>query len=207
MASTMQETLKRLLEKFCPRCNAEYFEDFNNEHICGYPAAAAITSDIPRPAHQHTAITVDPSMLSLVCTPEPPGSPPILQQPTPPPSPETGAHSKPRRQYACCWSKCCKTFPSEKDRIRHERTHDKNTSARLGTYRCICGKTDSRRDNHRRHVETCRSVYSTTGSFVCAKGCRHATAQDHLDHLTDTVHGCASFFNISRKSLLVPEAP
>lgn len=92
------------------------------------------------------------------------------------PSPARAAPSTSR--FACQEADCLLQFSSQKDLDRHfESVHGTD----LVKFRCVCGKLDSRKDNHDRHVRKCR--LPKQDSYRCRCGSTSDRATAHLDHV------------------------
>lgn len=82
-------------------------------------------------------------------------------------------------RFACQEVDCPLQFSSQKDLDRHfESVHG---VADLAKFQCACGKLDPRKDNHGRHVRTCRRSRPT--SFRCRCGTTSERAKAHLKHI------------------------
>ncbi|KAM0812039.1 putative Xylose isomerase-like TIM barrel domain-containing protein [Seiridium cardinale] len=80
-----------------------------------------------------------------------------------------------------------KTFATERDLSRHYyKTGIHPTINQHGCFICRCGKKSLRKDNHVRHVRTCKLLRGS--GYSCAK-CGDTTPdkQGHLDHLAGCV--------------------
>ncbi|KAK4223492.1 hypothetical protein QBC38DRAFT_487641 [Podospora fimiseda] len=78
----------------------------------------------------------------------------------------------PRRRLSCCG----KDFHSPRDLDRHFNSF--HGSERL---KCRCGKLNSRKDNHKRHVSKCR--LPTVTSYRCSCGREDHIKDKHLSHI------------------------
>ena len=84
---------------------------------------------------------------------------------------------KPRPRFACQHGQCTRAFRSQKDLGRHlDSVHRKSAA-----FRCRCGKTFPRKDNHDRHVRGCRKEPVT--SFRCRCGSEADMIVGHLEHI------------------------
>ena len=96
-------------------------------------------------------------------------------------SPASNGSAKPFGCFDCEWS-----FQQRKDLIRHVKTVHFTDANHV--WRCICGKQQRRKDNHRRHVRNCTRgppPDDYVWAYVCA--CLHQCAhdQEHLRHLDE----------------------
>ncbi|KAI0537497.1 hypothetical protein GGR58DRAFT_527377 [Xylaria digitata] len=103
---------------------------------------------------------------------------------TPSRSPTTGS------PYRCQFQACNKVFPNNRELQRHckSRKHaqhlwDDCSTASASSFRCACGKFDTRRDNHERHVKICQN--EATGQYRCDKGHTRSDKEEWLAHLQD----------------------
>ncbi|KAI1455157.1 hypothetical protein F4805DRAFT_437026 [Annulohypoxylon moriforme] len=106
--------------------------------------------------------------------------PPLLPPPT----------RSPKRSSRRIKCQCGKAFTKNNDLKRHrESVH----STHGPKYRCICGHAQPRKDNHRRHVNTCENPLKHP-SYRCKCAAEHVDEQVHLDHVRqcrETFYGCA----------------
>ncbi|KAK4463245.1 hypothetical protein QBC42DRAFT_70499 [Cladorrhinum samala] len=122
---------------------------------------------------------------------------PAVQTPTRPPigshdgvqSPTNSSPSGSRR-FQCGVPGCGQEFGSPKDLSRHEDSvHASNGDA--DHFRCQCGKTHARKDNHDRHARGCR--LPKTSTYRCRCGRETPSVTDHLAHAGgwSSVLGCS----------------
>lgn len=84
---------------------------------------------------------------------------------------------KAKFRLLCDQVHCRRSFPSRKDLDRHiDSVHTKSTA-----FQCQCSKVDTRKDNHDRHVRTCRRP--VLASFRCRCGTEASTGVEHLAHI------------------------
>ncbi|KAI0503140.1 hypothetical protein F5B22DRAFT_630567 [Xylaria bambusicola] len=90
--------------------------------------------------------------------------------------------------YRCEAQTCGKTFANNRELQRHYLSckqgqevlgHSLTTS--LLAFRCACGKSHSRRDNHKEHVRKCQR--EATGEYRCEKGHTRSDKKQWLAHL------------------------
>ncbi|KAK9783805.1 putative 2-dehydropantoate 2-reductase [Seiridium cardinale] len=93
----------------------------------------------------------------------------------------------PREGCKCLMGCIDKTFATERDLSRHYyKTGIHPTINQHGCFICRCGKKSLRKDNHVRHVRTCKPVRGS--GYSCAKcGDMTPDKQGHLDHLAGCV--------------------
>ncbi|OTA92309.1 hypothetical protein M434DRAFT_31976 [Hypoxylon sp. CO27-5] len=83
-----------------------------------------------------------------------------------------------RNSPHCC-DICKKVFTKNNDLIRHqESVHSRGGP----TYRCICGYSQIRKDNYKRHVESCKKE-DILSSYSCKCTKEHNDKSVHLDHV------------------------
>ncbi|KAI0097360.1 hypothetical protein GGR51DRAFT_470229 [Nemania sp. FL0031] len=75
----------------------------------------------------------------------------------------------------------------EKDIVRHTRSKHSQPSDRV--FQCRCGKTDCRKDNHKRHVRSCNKRSSIGKPYICECGAWYPNLEKYLDGLHG--QGCA----------------
>lgn len=80
---------------------------------------------------------------------------------------------------------CGRAFLHRRDLLRHERSV--HSGAGCPRYRCMCGKLDTRKDNHQRHVGHCSGEYKN--HYTCACGDQCVELDDHLLHVKQCRHG------------------
>ncbi|KAI0438949.1 hypothetical protein F4803DRAFT_71887 [Xylaria telfairii] len=79
-------------------------------------------------------------------------------------------------------------FSTPREYNRHQRTAKNHRSEGSRYYRCACGKTEiaGRRDNYRRHIESCK--FARVNPYVCRCGKESTAQHEHKAHLRDCVH-------------------
>ncbi|KAI3324797.1 hypothetical protein HD806DRAFT_493647 [Xylariaceae sp. AK1471] len=106
-----------------------------------------------------------------------------LPSPPSPPSPPSATNTKittvSLRQHHC--NSCSISFELRKDLKRHRNTV--HATGNEPAYSCRCGKNDNRKDNHRRHVHSCKRG-PCQPHYSCKCGVIHAEKQLYLDHVT-----------------------
>ncbi|XDG05503.1 hypothetical protein ABKA04_005118 [Annulohypoxylon sp. FPYF3050] len=94
---------------------------------------------------------------------------------------QSTAVNDPDRRYYCALCNWKHSYVHRKDLYRHFKTHH----AAKGdlAYICACGKVGRRKDNHSRHVKSCRDVNRNRlyKCGVCGKG--HPDKTGHLKHI------------------------
>ncbi|KAI1735288.1 hypothetical protein F4680DRAFT_470182 [Xylaria scruposa] len=83
------------------------------------------------------------------------------------------AHAK---RFAC--EKCNHPFGSAKDLKRHKKSKHRTDSSPV--FKCRCGKTDPRKDNHKRHVMKCGGDPQYGSLYTCICGTRYANFGEYL---------------------------
>ena len=82
-------------------------------------------------------------------------------------------HMAEKHRYSCNFAGCEETFPSIYKRNRHYTTEkhkaERDLSSRVVIYRCHCGKDDERKDNHKRHLKSCKKTNATLYQCKCGK--------------------------------------
>lgn len=81
-------------------------------------------------------------------------------------------------RFVCQEERCSRSFGSQKDLDRHRDSVHGSSGADV--FRCRCGKTEARKDNHDRHVRKCR--LPTVAPFCCRCGREAERVADHLEH-------------------------
>ena len=77
-------------------------------------------------------------------------------------------HQNDEHRFRCEKAGCEQVFTNKRGRDRHYKTRahaaerDSNP-----TYRCRCGKSDTRKDNHRRHLNSCKKDFMTPYQCLC----------------------------------------
>ncbi|GAW20951.1 hypothetical protein ANO14919_104640 [Xylariales sp. No.14919] len=83
------------------------------------------------------------------------------------------------RPHSC--NTCPTAFKHRKDLNRHMDTV--HATGQELVYRCSCGKTDIRKDNHRRHVGTCTKKRSDC-PYICKCLSRYKDEEEYLSHIS-----------------------
>ncbi|KAI1121394.1 hypothetical protein F5Y10DRAFT_272143 [Nemania abortiva] len=84
------------------------------------------------------------------------------------------------RQFPC--TMCPNSFKYRKDLNRHLDTVHKTLDDPV--YRCRCGKTDTRKDNCRRHVRNCKGKHPDR-YFICKCGSTFTVKEEYIAHFAD----------------------
>jgi hypothetical protein len=84
-------------------------------------------------------------------------------------------------QFMCEVSSCAAVFASMKDLDRHVYSVHERDPAKH--FRCLCGKTNPRKDNHERHVRNCRNS-RVHPYFRCTCGHSVTDKLHHLNHVS-----------------------
>ncbi|KAI1129491.1 hypothetical protein F5Y10DRAFT_290876 [Nemania abortiva] len=82
------------------------------------------------------------------------------------------------KRFTC--GECGSQFEYKKDLERHVKSKHRRDGD--STYKCRCGKTDPRKDNHRRHVKKCKNRYLIGNSYTCVCGGEYANPDEYLGH-------------------------
>ncbi|KAI1261024.1 hypothetical protein F5Y18DRAFT_431569 [Xylariaceae sp. FL1019] len=100
-------------------------------------------------------------------------------QPSPP---VTHCSDLSERQYQCPEPPCSSAFKHKKDLARHLKSK-KHATGHETVYGCRCGKEDTRKDNHLRHVHFCEKPPSPGAQYVCT--CQSSTClkEEHVEHV------------------------
>lgn len=112
-------------------------------------------------------------------------------------SSSSSTKGKQQRNYPCQRGGCISAFTSDKDRSRHEASHDGPAAAK---YRCICGTKTLRRDNHMQHVHKCARKHPQGSTYKCVMGHEYARKADYIAHLADREAGCGKARGRPRKT-------
>lgn len=162
-----------------------------SSHLMVYPVSMSTEDTSPMSIEDNTPILIEDN------------TPKSTEDTTPLSSAYTTPRSAPASQHSqnslnprsCGCTETLLSKMSKKDREKHEisKAHrpdfygKSREEASLGTHQCCCGYMVPRRDNHRRHVETCKK--NAIMPFRCAEGHLARSKRDHLDHLAD-LGGC-----------------
>jgi len=167
---------------------------------CSSPASSSSSSSSPSASHLlgtssrdstgSTPPSTTGSLPALELNPESPA--PADPEPADPdiapnasPAAAAAAADTRSKPFTCQLGRCGASFPSQKDLVRH---HHSQQHAALPSFRCACDKPESRRDNHKRHVEKCKLPHRQP--FRCENG--HTAETDNrawVAHLES--RGCA----------------
>lgn len=104
---------------------------------------------------------------------------------------------KQQRNYPCQRGGCSSAFTSDKDRARHEASHDGPAAAK---FRCICGRKTLRRDNHTQHVHKCTRKRPRGSTYQCVMGHEFGSKTEYIAHLADRETGCGKARGRPRKT-------
>ena len=85
-------------------------------------------------------------------------------------------HKRTHESYPCEIAGCNTTFTTSTNRRRHHAAVHKRTQI----YHCQCGKRDTRKDNHRRHVQSC--ARDKGNQYFCSCGFFTTVKEEHLAH-------------------------
>ena len=95
------------------------------------------------------------------------------------------SHITDKHRFSCQFAGCKNSFQTSATRDRHYRTRkhktERNSDSPANIYRCHCGKGNERKDNHKRHLKTCKKLRTTT--LQCECGLRDVTKEAHDAHL------------------------
>ena len=84
---------------------------------------------------------------------------------------------KSKHSYQCEVAGCNKTYTTSTNRQRHYDTVHKKDKF----YYCRCGKEDSRKDNHRRHIQSCEK--GKGNHYCCSCGILTTVKEEYLAHI------------------------
>ncbi|KAI1273438.1 hypothetical protein F5Y07DRAFT_402331 [Xylaria sp. FL0933] len=110
-----------------------------------------------------------------------------LLSPLSPPVP-TATYANQARPFACILCHDAVSFTLAKDLNRHIRTV--HATGYEDAYRCRCGKSGLRKDNHLRHVGKCSKSYPELHYFSCRCGSSYIDKKEYIDHLHSRLNTC-----------------
>ncbi|KAI1108804.1 hypothetical protein F5Y14DRAFT_434636 [Nemania sp. NC0429] len=90
----------------------------------------------------------------------------------------------PQLNHQCLMCPTAPTFSTSKDLVRHQKTSKAHWTESTQFYRCRCGISQTRKDNHLRHVQNCDA--QPCNAYGCKCKAETEVQDDHIKH----VEGC-----------------